>query len=413
MSARIPISQYYDITARTRAQAQAMAAQAQAAVNVGAAVAVPIPFTLFPGQGNLDRLIFSDEKAVKLFSKAVLGIEKKFDMKPEGLKSFIENIRVRAKTYHWVDLFVITVGTNQTVNLLDQYGTISMDQCRVDAATYVKTETRKAQNSQMLYNFLINSITEESKNELWADKTEYLINDEESGICFLKAIMSKAFIDTIATVNVTRNLIRNLHIKIVDLHEDIKAFHVYVRGLTNSLYARGEGSPELMINLFNAYSAVSDEDFKWYARQKQLLWEDGVPTTPASLMLAVENQYKLKMEAGKWKQPNKKDEKILALELELINQRPARQINPVREREWAWKKIPPKSGEPNKKLMKGKTYHWCPNHLMWTIHTPQECTGKKARGVPPPVNANKDNQVTPPKMETAFGAELEEEEFLE
>jgi hypothetical protein len=24
-----------------------------------------------------------------------------------------------------------------------------------------------------------------------------------------------------------------------------------------------------------------------------------------------------------------------------------------------------------------KTYHWCPNHVMWCIHTPADCKGHK------------------------------------
>jgi hypothetical protein len=47
------------------------------------------------------------------------------------------------------------------------------------------------------------------------------------------------------------------------------------------------------------------------------------------------------------------------------------------DRKYAWKKIPPKSGEPSTKKMyvdgKHKVYYWCPHHLEWTIHKPSEC----------------------------------------
>ena len=40
-------------------------------------------------------------------------------------------------------------------------------------------------------------------------------------------------------------------------------------------------------------------------------------------------------------------------------------------------KIPRKDGDPvtRKERVNGlsKTYHWCPYHLQWTIHTPKEC----------------------------------------
>jgi hypothetical protein len=43
--------------------------------------------------------------------------------------------------------------------------------------------------------------------------------------------------------------------------------------------------------------------------------------------------------------------------------------------QWAWKKVPPKAGEP-KTVKRGtpvKTYHWCPKHEEWCIHTPEAC----------------------------------------
>jgi hypothetical protein len=53
------------------------------------------------------------------------------------------------------------------------------------------------------------------------------------------------------------------------------------------------------------------------------------------------------------------------------------------DKKYAWKKIPPKSGEPSTKRMyvdrKYKVYYWCPNHLEWTIHKPSECKKLKPR----------------------------------
>jgi hypothetical protein len=52
-------------------------------------------------------------------------------------------------------------------------------------------------------------------------------------------------------------------------------------------------------------------------------------------------------------------------------------------RKYAWKKVPPKSGEPSTKKMyvdgKHKVYYWCPHHLEWTIHKPSECKRLRPR----------------------------------
>jgi hypothetical protein len=41
----------------------------------------------------------------------------------------------------------------------------------------------------------------------------------------------------------------------------------------------------------------------------------------------------------------------------------------------AWKRIPPSEGESKTKIFETRTYHWCPTHNSWTMHTPSECKG--------------------------------------
>jgi hypothetical protein len=41
--------------------------------------------------------------------------------------------------------------------------------------------------------------------------------------------------------------------------------------------------------------------------------------------------------------------------------------------DWAWKKVPPRPGEPRTNKFKGKMYHWCTNHQLWCLHKPSEC----------------------------------------
>ncbi len=51
------------------------------------------------------------------------------------------------------------------------------------------------------------------------------------------------------------------------------------------------------------------------------------------------------------------------------------------DKRYAWKRVPPKNGEPSTKKMrsdgKDKIYHWCPHHNQWTIHTAAECKRSK------------------------------------
>ena len=50
------------------------------------------------------------------------------------------------------------------------------------------------------------------------------------------------------------------------------------------------------------------------------------------------------------------------------------------DKKWAWKTVPPKNGETTKKFG-GKQYHWCPKHVAWCLHTPEQCN-KGDQGAP-------------------------------
>ena len=39
----------------------------------------------------------------------------------------------------------------------------------------------------------------------------------------------------------------------------------------------------------------------------------------------------------------------------------------------AWKKTPPKDGEPTNKTVDGKLFQWCIHHMAWFLHTSSGC----------------------------------------
>jgi hypothetical protein len=45
------------------------------------------------------------------------------------------------------------------------------------------------------------------------------------------------------------------------------------------------------------------------------------------------------------------------------------------EDKWAWKKVPPQTGEPKTKRMPefDKYHHWCDDHQAWTVHLSEDC----------------------------------------
>jgi hypothetical protein len=89
--------------------------------------------------------------------------------------------------------------------------------------------------------------------------------------------------------------------------------------------------------------------------------------------------------AKEWMKMDEKQQSILALqtEIEEVKAQAATAARGKRKNdgnskragssEWAWKKVPPRPGEPKKKKFKGKTYYWCSNYKLWCLHKPSEC----------------------------------------
>ncbi len=78
---------------------------------------------------------------------------------------------------------------------------------------------------------------------------------------------------------------------------------------------------------------------------------------------------KLKKAAGKKNDQNKQAPKG-KLKKDVKSKRDQKQDE-------AWKKIPPKQGEPLTKKVGKKEWHWCEHHMAYTIHKPADCCLRK------------------------------------
>jgi hypothetical protein len=368
----------------------ANAATANAAAAAAAAAPAAAVIAAWPGGANNNALDYNVAADLKVFNRSIEALPTKFDLKADKLKVFLECVKERALIFDWSAVITIpdTSIPPVTHDLIDEYGQVSLADCRASALTYlgVVPNTRNTQNSNMLYQFLSNSLTEDAKNVIQANPEAYtiIINNVKypSGACLLKVIVGKSTIDTIATINVLRGSLARLDLKMVELGSDVKEFNLYVTQIRNSLIARGQVVPELMMHLFSGYAAASDEAFVLYMSRKSDAYDDGEIFDPDAIMSSALNKYQVRVEKGLWT-ANKKDDRIIALEAKIeemqkktsdSSNQSGNQNNKKKKKniDFAWKKVPPKSGEKTKTVAK-KVYYWCGKHEAWTIHTPEEC----------------------------------------
>ena len=309
------------------------ASEDEDAVSVASPVQQQPVFHLNPSasfRGTLDYTTTASKKLYKSATSSLFDTSEKYNCEPGEMLNFLRELDTRAIEYGWNDEISGILWIPEDVNdpastlryLPREYGRIDMGEIAEFERTYLGRELRTAQDAYMLYMCLLNSLTKEAKMKIQIWESEYIIENNRgtkvpSGNLLLKVIIRESHLDTNATTQSIRTKLSNLDRYIVTIGNDITKFNGYVKGLVQSLAARGERTEDLLSNLFKGYQAVADRNFLKYINGKQEKYEEGKKYTPDQLMQLADNKYRLLKEKGIWDTPSESEEKILALEAKI------------------------------------------------------------------------------------------------
>jgi hypothetical protein len=186
---------------------------------------------------------------------------------------------------------------------------------------------------------------------------------------------------------------------------DIDLINSYFDANYLQILARGASVDDLLAKLFDGYLAIQDNMFRKYILSKQERYHDGelgAMHTHKSLMAKGSAKYVFLKVRDVWGAKSLEEERLVALIAKLMGKlKLASKLTRKRKdligkkdkkagkarvkykknttnkhnqkQEEAWKKTPPKDGEPKEKTPKGKTYHWCEHHMAWGIHSSKDC----------------------------------------
>lgn len=262
-------------------QLQAQAAeiavlQAQAAVpQVAPVLPVPPPgpFALTPALAQVDVIDMSTTAGIKLHKTIVAPLSNPFDGTPSKLMTFLEDVKQRASDCGW-DLQLLQVDNqatvnNQVLNLITSHRMLSIENVRAHAAAYVGQQTRLAQDSFMLYEFLRDSLTDSARIRISVEDSKFKVNGTRDGPSYLKVVLMKFHVETNATNFHLRESLHRLPQKMKDLKSNIAVFNDHVHNVILNLAAGGETSSDLIVYLFLSYLATEDNTFKKYIERKE------------------------------------------------------------------------------------------------------------------------------------------------
>ena len=388
---------------------------------------VPPPepvFALSPALATRGIIDYSSRAGERIYTSATKELgETKYDGEAQGLMAFLELLEERATNFGWDrTIMLIPNEDGTTKNLLTEYGTITMDQIRDHEETYIATPSRNAQDSNLLYECIMNSISLECKAKLTIWKREYRCQQLPSGNLLLKVLIRECHLDTNATIGGIRNRLSKLDTYLPIVGYNITKFNMYVKNLVDQLRARGEFTNDLLINLFKGYLSATDKSFTAYIDKKLETYEEGQDMSADQLMLWARNEYDLLLDKGTWNAPTEQEEKIIALqaqvkemEKKLSEKKPQSSSKPkspknksqdkkkkskrVEKPDW-FIKLPT---DVNKKVTwNNREWNWCGKATggkceSYVVHKPSECKGLKRMG---------NNQAPKPKpKKTKFKAQ--------
>jgi hypothetical protein len=234
----------------------------------------------------------------------------------------------------------------QVFNLVIHHRLLTIENVRAHALTYVGQPVRTAQDAAWMYEFLRDSLTENARVRLTVEKAKFTINDAPDGPCYLKALLIKFFMETMATNYYLRESLSLLPTKIKDLKSDIAKFNDHVDSIMLDLAAGGETSSDLIVYLFKSYLLIKDKVFNQFILNKKEKFDEGDPSiTTQALMDSALNKYNTLKQSKAWKAKTPEEEKLIALTAQLKEARD--KITELAKKKGPAPKADPKKQTPN------------------------------------------------------------------
>ena len=276
-------------------------------------------FALSPALATRGIIDYNSRTGERIYTSATKELDAtKYDGEAQGLMPFLELLEERTTNFGWdKSIMLIPMRNGDSKNLLMEYGTITLEQIREHEESYIATQSRNAQDANLLYECIMTSISSECKAKLTIWKCEYRCMNLPSGNLLLKVLIRECHLDTNATVGGIRNRLSALDTYLPTVGYNITKFNMYVKNLVDQLRARGEYTNDLLINLFKGYLSATDKSFTTYIEKKLEAYEEGQDMSADQLMLWARNKYDLLLDKGTWNAPTEQEEKIIALQAQV------------------------------------------------------------------------------------------------
>ena len=414
-----------------QAQVTALSAAAPAAPAPAAVFAptVPVVFADTPSTLGVDDIIdYKTKQGNMIFERGCQALDDKaltdgFSMSMTQSVVFVEALQRKCTLMGWnqgtkqITSFVNRDG--KTIDIIKQYGQIDEATLKAQCENFCKpgganAQSRAKQNNTMMCICLGKSLTAAAQAKLLAHRSEFTFDDVEYAPLMYKIIMRLTTMDSVATTQSLRENLQNLATFAATVQGDIDKIHEEFDKNYSQIIARGATVDDPIQILFDAYLAVPCYNFKKYIEIQQDNYLDGnlIGLSHDALRKMAKSKFDWLVNKKKWGARSPDDDKIVAMAAEIKDLKGQLKLNPqlsklagggndkedggkkkkgksknkkdtsnkkLQKQDEAWKKVPPKDGDPKTKQHGKFTFNWCVHHMAWTIHKPSECKLGKQR----------------------------------
>jgi hypothetical protein len=373
-------------------------------------------FALTPATMDLTGLInFASKLGQSIYKQGCdkLTKDEGFPMTPATTVAFVKAFENRCSIMGWNHgAQIITKFLNRdnlTIDVVRHYVQIAKADLKSGCKEFCKAggmhcfQGRATQNNHMMALCLKKSLTVAALARLKPYQSQYLFNSVEYGPLMYKIIMRLTTIDSIATNEALRANINSLLQYAASVNGDVDLINSYFDVNMSQLLARGQTVDDPIAKLFDAYLATPNHTFRQYISKKQDDYHDGnlghefrykslmaqatvkftylttrkicgakSPDEECLIAMILDLKGKLKLALALNAKRKKEGTKEVKGALKTKNKKNTSNKT-YQKKEEAWKRLPPKDGEPATKDVGEMKYQWCVHHMAWGVHSAQEC----------------------------------------
>ena len=196
--------------------------------------AAPAPHAFALGPGHSHTVLDFDDPntgamATKLYNKVISLLEGKFDGEADNLAVFLTSVRDWARHFNWHWLITVPINDGMTRNLLTHYGQVSLNNTGTHAMTYINMPMQDAQDNDMFYYFIADSLTNKFRMSVLLYTDVYTIANIPVASALLKQIIILTRVDSPASTMHIREMLIESERKLLLLKGNITEFNQWVQ----------------------------------------------------------------------------------------------------------------------------------------------------------------------------------------